>query len=227
MPSREVTRLRRLRVDNLREDRLRTELNKATENFAREAEVQEEETKTLRANLRQVSTQAQSAARQLELQATELKAAQDARVQAEAEAGRLKGLLEQAQAGGLAQAEVTKAVEQIGKLELDKVQLTAQVAGMSALIEKLQKEAAVQVASRAKIPTQDLYTAMAGEVAKASEELPEGFVIDDVEVLVRGALGREGEQVVLGLDQNQQITDETATSLKFTLRRAAVETKLD
>ncbi|MEM1277743.1 MAG: hypothetical protein AAGH74_14555 [Pseudomonadota bacterium] len=227
MPSREVSRLRRLRVENLQTDRLRSELSKATDNFAKEIETRDEQAATLQSTLRRVSTQADTLSRQLDQQATQLKAATEARVQAEAEAGRLRALLEQAQTSGLASAEATRAAEQIGKLELDKVQLSSQVAGMKALIEKLQKDVADRVATRTKIPTQDLYAAMASDVAKASEDLPEGFIIDDVEVLVRGALGQDGDNVVLGLDQNQQITDETATSLKFTLRRAVTETKLD
>ncbi|MEM8791905.1 MAG: hypothetical protein AAGE80_09805 [Pseudomonadota bacterium] len=227
MPSREVARLRRLRVDNMQTDRLRTELNKATENFAQETERRDEETATMRATLRRVSTQADTLSRQMTAQADALKAEADARLSAEAEAGRLRALLEQAQNRGLANADATFAAEQIGKLEIEKVQLTSQLAGAQALLDKLQKDAATRAETRAKIATQDLYTAMATEVSKAAEELPEGFVIDDVEVQVRGALGREGDNVVLGLDENQQITDETATSLKFTLRRAVTETKLD
>lgn len=227
MASREVTRLRRLKVEQLSQNRLRQELERATENFAAESETLEKSNATLQTNLRRVSTQADGLNRRLAQQQEALKVAQDERVKAVAEVEQLRELLAQVDRGGLADTKTSDAVLKVTQLELEKVQLESRLTATKALLDAAQKATAARDDGRALIPTRDLYTQMAAEVGDAAAKLPSGFAIDDVEIEVKGALGREGDDVVIGLDPKQQLTGDSATRLKFTLRRAVTETKLE
>lgn len=227
MASREVTRLKRLRLDRMTDDRLRTELQKAMENFASETEQLEKSNSTMQGTLRNLSAQSNTLNQRAASQAAELKQVEEARAKLAAENETLKAALVDADGGKFSSLETAEAAQTISRLEVEKLQLTSRLSGTEAALAVLQKADSARDVGRATIPTNELYSRMATEVSDAANKLPEGFAIDDVEIEVKGALGQEDGNIVIGLDSKQQISGESATRLKFTLRRAVSETRVE
>lgn len=67
----------------------------------------------------------------------------------------------------------------------------------------------------------DILSAFGADIERANKEIPSGFEIADIEVDVKGAIGKDGDDMVLGLDASRLVDSETATRLRFTLRRVA------
>lgn len=115
----------------------------------------------------------------------------------------------------------------VAELEAARVQFTVENAALKALAAKLEAEKADRVAAQPALAAADLLTLFAADVAKAAAQAPAGFELGDVEVDVRGALGAEGGALVLGLDAKRSIGAETATRLRFSLRRKVVTTQIE
>ena len=124
---------------------------------------------------------------------------------------------------GVATADAVSAQlkDRIGLLEAERAQLAARIDAQEKLIESLKQEGG-RAETAARLDPQSLFGRFAADVDAAAEQTAEsGFEIDDVQVDVRGALGLEGDRVVLGLDAARAPTPETATRLSFRLKRRA------
>lgn len=226
MPSRELTRLSRLRIDTMNEDRLRTELTKAIETMGAEFKAVDAEKNDLAAKLRNVT--AALAVQQRQADELNQKLVNEGREVArlKAETGRLEEALKAARetTGGTERIN-PDLLQKVQVVEFERSQALARLRATEALLEQVQKEQQVSRATQQVVPTTELFRTFAKDVAAA--EVPEGFEIDDVEVEVRGALGTRNNEVVMGLDATKLSGAESATRVRFTLRRAATVRKLE
>ncbi len=226
MPSRELTRLSRLRIDTMNEARLRTELTKAIETMGAEFKTVEAEKNDLAAKLRNAT--AALAVQQRQAEALNQKLADEGQqvAQLKAETGRLEEALKAAResAGGTERVS-PDLLQKVQSVEFERSQALARLRATEALLEQVQKEQQASRATQQVVPTNELFRTFARDVAAA--EVPEGFEIDDVEVEVRGALGTRNNEVVMGLDATKLAGAESATRVRFTLRRAATVRKLE
>jgi uncharacterized protein with PIN domain len=76
-------------------------------------------------------------------------------------------------------------------------------------------------------PTNTLLKSISRDFAKAAEEMPDGLELGDVDIDVRGALGFKNGEVVIGLNPGKQDGGESATRLKFSLRKKSSLRKLE
>lgn len=106
------------------------------------------------------------------------------------------------------------------ELEVAKTTLAAQLGARDKLIAELRETAPDERVKAVK--TGELFSRFAKALDEAAAAGAEsGFDIDDVEIDVRGALGEEGGALVMGLDAKRQASSETATRLRFRLKRRA------
>jgi hypothetical protein len=112
------------------------------------------------------------------------------------------------------------------ELEVAKTTLAAQLGARDKLIAELRETAPDE---RVKpVETGELFSRFAKALDEAAAAGAEsGFDIDDVEIDVRGALGEEGGALVMGLDAKRQASSETATRLRFRLKRRAELRQVD
>ncbi len=218
MPSKEVNRLAKLKVENLTTVRLRTELVKARNNFAKETELKDAATqqqKTQLTNLTRALANEGKKLRTLETENTKLK-------------DEVRTLGEQLESfkNPSAGTETAFAIKldpfiqtRLTALEGEKLTLTAQLGVANQLLEKLQAEKAEENAAIKTLSTDQIMQKFSEEVTAANRMEGSDFEIDDVEVDVRGALGEESGKMVMGFDAKRQAEPEASTRIKFNLKR--------
>ena len=110
--------------------------------------------------------------------------------------------------------------QRLVELEVAKTTLAAQLGARDKLIAELRETAPDERIKAVK--TGELFSRFAKALDEAAAAgVESGFDIDDVEIDVRGALGEEGGALVMGLDAKRQASSETATRLRFRLKRRA------
>lgn len=218
MPSKEVNRLAKLKVQNLPTARLRTELEKARTNFAKEiaakdaaSQQQKQQLTTLTRTLANESKKLRSLETENSKLKSEIKTLGD----------RIKGFEgSKGSAEAAFEIKLEPAIKtRLEALEGEKLTLTAQLGVANQLIDKLQAEKAEEVASIKTLSTDQIMQKFAEEVTAANRAEDSDFEIDAVEVDVRGALGEESGKMVMGFDAKRQAEPESSTRIKFNLKR--------
>lgn len=224
MPSREVARLRRLRLDTMAPERLREEIVKAVDAFTAETATREEELSRLQSTLRATTAELAEARRKLEAAEAAPAAPQ---IDMEALSATLRREVFALRDSAAAAPDPEALTARLRTLEAEKLSVQSENAALKALAAALEAEKAKRAEAQAPVRADALMSLFAEDVAKAAAAAPSGFEIGDVEVDFRGALGAERGALVLGLDAARAPTAETATRVRFTLRRKTKTTELE
>ncbi|UAB78704.1 hypothetical protein INR77_02965 [Erythrobacter sp. SCSIO 43205] len=218
MPSKEVNRLAKLKVETLPTTRLRNELSKARENFAKEIQLKDAATQQQKkqiTNLTQALNAENKKLKELQSENAKLK-------------GEVKTLGDRLQSMTKPGAQTEAAFEiklepmvktRLEALEAEKVSLIAQLSAANQLVEKLQADKAQENDAVKTLSTDEIIQKFSEEITAANRMDDSDFEIDDVEVDVRGALGQESGKMVMGFDAKRQASPEAATRIKFSLKR--------
>lgn len=200
MPSNEVRRLKRLRLDRLDADGVRTELARAIEAFEAETVAADTERKRLETVARNLTA--------------EVQALRDRPAGPTISGPTLAG---PTVAGPTLAADAfAPRLSQIETQLADLSSLRAEQGRIRDLVETLRLRDEVPRSPPKVMPTEDVVRSMAAAVAKAAADLPAGLAIGTVEVDVRGPLGTEGGQVTVALDPSRS-APEAVSSLRFSL----------
>lgn len=218
MPSKEVNRLAKLKIENLPAARLRTELTKTRENFAKEIQTRDaasQQQKKQLTNLTRALTTENKKLRNLQAENTKLKS------EVKTLGDRLNSISKpEANAEGAFEIKLDSKVQtRLESLESEKLSLVAQLGAANLLVEKLQAEKVEENAAIKTLSTDQIMQKFAEEVTAANRTDGSDFEIDAVEVDVRGALGEESGKMVMGFDAKRQADPEASTRIKFNLKR--------
>jgi len=107
-----------------------------------------------------------------------------------------------------------------GEAALSAARLSSQLSAQKKVTEELQQRLAETTEKSSVFTPKQLFRQFAEEVGDATEDETTDFAIDDVEVAVTGSLGADHKgEMAMGFNLNDQVRPETATQLRFKLRR--------
>jgi predicted nucleic acid-binding Zn-ribbon protein len=224
MTFRSIDRFRELDIERLPVAQLRREVVALRDEVVREANEAQLQLGRLNQELTAAKTQAERARGELLSAQQEVAAVRERVRHVEAElvdAAELRALAEErARLAESKLGQVDLLEKRLVELEVAKTTLAAQLGARDKLIAELRETAPDE---RVKpVETGELFSRFAKALDEAAAAGAEsGFDIDDVEIDVRGALGEEGGALVMGLDAKRQASSETATRLRFRLKRRA------
>lgn len=230
MTFRSIDRFRELDLERLPVAQLRREVAALRDDMVREATEAQFQLNRLNQERAQAQEQAEKAQVRL-LETQQQMAVLDERaVSAEArlvDAERARVALDERARlaeGKLGQVDLLE--KRLVELEVARTTLTAQLGARDQLIAELREKAPDE---RIKpVETGDLFSRFTKALDEAAAVGAEsGFEIDDVEIDVRGALGEEGGVLVMGLDAKRQTSSDTASRLRFRLKRRALVRQVD
>ncbi len=222
MASRELARLKRLRLDRMDQRRLRQEIEKTIVNLTEEAQAIEQ----MQAEHRQLATALRATQkRERALQGSNAKLVEELQLREE-KLAELSAALDAARKETVTEVS-SEMLAKIAELEVRNTQLSARLNASNRLLEQLQAAQDTKRDAQPAIKTAELFSKFTTEIESAAEQIKGEFVVDDIEVDVRGAMGLDGGDVVMGLDHKRVINDESATRIRFALRRKASVTKLE
>lgn len=222
MPSREVARLKRLKIDSLPETRLRDELRKTIETFDQEARVSDDKIKSAETRLNSITqslTEMRKTSTELEKQNKEL----SERVKSLQSELAARG--EPATGGGFKLQMDKKLLSRMEELEGEKITLAAELKSTRKLLEHLQSQQPQANEGVRTLSTDQIMKKFSEDVTAANRAIESDFEIEEVEVDVRGLLGEEQGHMVMGFDAKRQAEPEMSTRIKFNLKRR-VETRI-
>jgi len=224
MSFRSVDRFERIDIQRMPVAELRRELTAVRSELRREANEVEQQ-------LQKLERQRAAAVAEMGEVKDRLTRAEQQAVRAEERVSELQRTVDEATKARFAAEERARLVEarlgqtevlekRLVELEVDRTRLQAQLVARDKLIAELREKAPDERIREVK--TGDIFSRFADAVdAAAASGAASGFDIDDVEVDVRGALGEADGELVLGLDAKRQTSSETATRLRFRLKRRA------
>lgn len=211
--NKELARLRRLKLQNM-DPSGRKQVTTTINNLERVADAlkkaqaqNEEKLRGLTANFENERRSNAQLTAQIKEMSEQLKSAQDALRKA-GEAG------EERISKGIFSARIEEFQARLAEKE-------AMLRANERIREKLQTELDKRNEGATPVGTEEIFKSFAEDIEKAQSEIPETYEIADVQVELRGALGREGNKMVMGLDARRQVETDQATRVAFTLRRAA------
>lgn len=103
---------------------------------------------------------------------------------------------------------------------LSAARLSSELSAQKKVTEELQQRLAEKSEKSSIFTPKQLFRQFAEEIDEATEEDGTGFAIDDVEVAVTGSLGADDKgEMAMGFNLEDQVRPETATQLKFKIRR--------
>lgn len=224
MAIKELTRLRRLKLESMSESRLRTHLKKAIENL----EAENENVKKLEIKFNLTSVALSESRIELELLRVRQRSQASTINDLQKNIVALETALTAAKKGRKDSPELPASVHaRLSELAAQNTVLSADLHASRKLLKKLNADRKEQSDSRKAIRTSELFAKFTSEIETAAKSMNGDFVIDDIEVDVKGAMGLKDDDVVVGLDYQTQTTDENATRIRFALKRKAKITKVE
>lgn len=103
---------------------------------------------------------------------------------------------------------------------LSAARLSSELSAQKKVTEELQQRLAEKSEKSSVFTPKQLFRQFAEEIDEATEDESTDFAIDDVEVAVTGSLGADEQgDMAMGFNLEDQVRPETATQLKFKIRR--------